>query len=263
MHNRFDSLLKRCKKRKRALMAKRVLLALFGLIFLAGALYVTNSGESIFGVDEREQMSASVILPKESVERELPSKEKPSEPKPQSGGQKSETKAKAESKPGREAVKEKEMVSKKALMPQSEPKSVTKVAKESLGEVVKSDAKAESDSSKNIEKSSIESREMAVLDVKEVTDIDSLVKQYNNSPRYPVALKIAQVYYDEGDFENASLWARKANLLERDDERAWLIYAQSEYALGREERAKRILQLYLDYKESPKARSLLITWSKD
>ncbi|MCF6201786.1 MAG: CDC27 family protein, partial [Hydrogenimonas sp.] len=121
--------------------------------------------------------------------------------------------------------------------------------------------KSETKSSITSKEEPAKGRKETVLQVKEVSDMDALLEQYKNSPRYSVALKIAQLYFDDGDFEKASLWARKANLLDRDDERAWLIYAQSEYALGREKRAERILRLYLDYKDSPKARSLLMTWS--
>jgi tetratricopeptide (TPR) repeat protein len=102
-----------------------------------------------------------------------------------------------------------------------------------------------------------------VLEVKEVQDLDALVRQYEKYPRYVTALKIARLYYEKKDYENAALWARKANLIDRDDEEAWVLYAKSEYALGNRERAKRILRLYLDYRDSVKARTLLLSWGKE
>ena len=102
-----------------------------------------------------------------------------------------------------------------------------------------------------------------LLQVKEVTDIDALERRYEKYPRYATALKIARLWYERKAYDKASLWARRANALDRDDERAWILYAKSEYALGRRERAIRILKLYLDYRESPRARSLLLGWSKE
>jgi len=101
-----------------------------------------------------------------------------------------------------------------------------------------------------------------VVQVRDVTDASALKRQFEKYPRYATALKIARLYYEKGDYEAASLWAKKANLLDRDDEAAWILYAKSEYALGREERAKRILAIFLDYKDSARARTLLMGWSK-
>ncbi len=101
-----------------------------------------------------------------------------------------------------------------------------------------------------------------VLEVKSVTDLDALVKQFEKSPRYATALQIAKIHFERGDYEAASAWARRANRIDRDDEKAWILYAQAEYALGRKERAKRILRLYLDYRDSAEAKALLMGWSK-
>jgi len=102
-----------------------------------------------------------------------------------------------------------------------------------------------------------------VLQIREVQDLDALIRQYEKFPRYATALKIANLYFEKEDYENAALWARKANLIDRDDEEAWVLYAKSEYALGNRDRARRILRLYLDYRDSVKARTLLLSWSRD
>jgi tetratricopeptide (TPR) repeat protein len=102
-----------------------------------------------------------------------------------------------------------------------------------------------------------------LLQVRDVTDVAALEKQFEKSPRYATALKIGKLYYDQKRYEKASEWARKANLIDRDDEAAWILYAKSEYALGHKERAKRILKLFLEYKDSIRARTLLISWSKE
>ncbi len=261
MHNRFESLLHRYKLRRRKIIAKRIaaisLLALFG----GGAAYLTwYDGAFLNGGWKGQSSETSSVTTVQSTAESVRAKPALKEVHPKTEAA-AEPKRQIEKKSSATVLKEKKIALQKSE--KSEPKEIKK---EVIKEVVKPEAKANKDEQAALLKPEVEKKEAkpkVMLEVREVTDIDALLEQYANSPRYSVALKIARKYYDEGDFENASLWARKANILDRDDERAWIIYAQSEYALGREERAKRILRLFLDYKDSAKARSLLMTWGRE
>ncbi len=101
----------------------------------------------------------------------------------------------------------------------------------------------------------------ARIRVREVQDPEALAERFGKYPDYETALRIARIYKERKKYAEAAAWAKKANLLDRDDERAWILYAEAEHAMGHKERAKRILKLFLDYKESKRARTLLVEWS--
>ncbi len=272
MHSRFDSLLRRCKARKRKTLLKRIGIFTALLLFAAGAAYIAGSGVSLFGIGEKPIEQASF---QKSGHQPLPEvKGAAAEPKQVSKAPKSRQEAfetpkaepKAEPKPEpiskpKAPVLAESISQKKIQTPKKRSESVATAEAKKLPEPENEKPKEQIVETAE-QKRGVEAKPKVVLEVKEVTDLDALMERYGNSPRYSTALKIAEAYYEKGDFDNASLWAKKANLLDRDDERAWIIYAESEYALGREERAKRILRLFLDYKDSVKARSLLMTWSR-
>jgi len=260
MHSRFESLLRRCRSRRRKIIAKRTAAVSLLLVLGGVAAYLTWYDGTLLSGPKDRNMEVSSVTAVGSVPESVRAKPvlKDARPKTEVAA---EPKVQAEKSGGEMVTKEE----KSAL--QNGGKSERKeIKKEAAKAAVKAEAKADRDEQAAPLKPEVDKKEAkpkVVLEVREVTDIDALLERYANSPRYSVALKIARKYFDEGDFENASLWARRANVLDRDDERAWIIYAQSEYALGREERAKRILRLYLDYKDSAKARSLLMTWGRE
>jgi tetratricopeptide (TPR) repeat protein len=92
-------------------------------------------------------------------------------------------------------------------------------------------------------------------------DLAALKLKFDQFVGYETALQIAEILYGRKVYDEASQWARRANMIDRDDERAWILYAKSEYAMGHKERAMRILTIFLDYKESKAARGLLAQWS--
>ena len=101
-----------------------------------------------------------------------------------------------------------------------------------------------------------------IIKVRSIESVETLRQRFERFPKYETALRIARLYYEKKQFDEASRWARQANALNRDDEKAWILYAEAEYAMGNRERAERILRLFLDYKDSSAARALLSRWSK-
>lgn len=92
--------------------------------------------------------------------------------------------------------------------------------------------------------------------------IDGMIAYYEKNKKYSLAIEIAQYYYDNNLYSKSLLWAKKANLLDRDDEKAWIIYAQSEYAQNNHKRAIKILKLYLTNAISNEAKEQLIIWTQ-
>ena len=94
----------------------------------------------------------------------------------------------------------------------------------------------------------------------EAVDMEELQKLYAQRHSYDLALKIARLAYQKGAYKEALAWAKKANKLDRTKEGAWILYAKSLYALGKKRQAKQLLRVYLDYRDSAKAKKLLSEW---
>lgn len=90
-----------------------------------------------------------------------------------------------------------------------------------------------------------------------------LIQAFNTAPNYDTALRLANDFYAQNDFDNAALWAKKANQLNREAEEAWLLYAKSYYAQGKKSEAISVLELYLNYKDSRVASKLLRSWKQN
>ncbi len=100
------------------------------------------------------------------------------------------------------------------------------------------------------------------MSLKQVTSVEEMQRLYHKEPRYEQALKIAQTYYNDARYFQASLWAKKANILDRERDGAWILYAKSEYAKGHRQRAIEILKLYLANAHSNEGDALLRHWMK-
>jgi len=98
--------------------------------------------------------------------------------------------------------------------------------------------------------------------VKRLNSTNDMLKLYKQENKYSLAIKIAQNYYDSKQYAKSLLWAKKANLLNRDDSKAWILYAKSEYAQKNHKRAIKILRLYLTNSISIEAEELLLIWNQ-
>lgn len=117
---------------------------------------------------------------------------------------------------------------------------------------------------KKVEKPKVEKPKFKPLkmSVKKVTDIEEMIGLYNKEKNYNLAIKISKAYFKKKKYTKSMLWAKKANILNRKDEKAWILYAKSEYARGNSKRAIEILKLYLANTSSSNARTLLLNWSE-
>ncbi|WP_300361135.1 hypothetical protein [Hydrogenimonas sp.] len=294
MHNRFEELQRRCKQRRRKMFLKWSAAFAVVIVIAAGAVFYRQGGFLVepAGVTPTAAKPATVAPEPAAAECEAaasaPSQKRatPEKPAVKSSGsapvaEKEAQTVRKKTVPKRvEKSAEKKRISAAGVTEKSAPAGrAPKSVKKSVPPKPKP-AKKRAETKKPMQRPKAESVPgespaqksgalttkkpiKPVLEVKEVQDLDALIRQYEKYPRYVTALKIANLYYEKKDYENAALWARKANLIDRDDEDAWVLYAKSEYALGNRERAKRILRLYLDYRDSVKARTLLLSWSRE
>ena len=98
-----------------------------------------------------------------------------------------------------------------------------------------------------------------VISAKEFSLIE-LQRLFSQRQSYDLAIQIARSYVDKKRYQEALYWAKKANALNREKEEAWILYAKSLKEMGQAQRARQILRVYLDYKESDKAQKLLKEW---
>jgi len=263
MHDSFESLLKRCKAYRRKKMLKRVSIVLSILIFLFAALFWLYEFSDILSsnepmqirklkeprekiVEQKPTITKEVIIqkvaPVEVIKEEVLIEKKVSE------------------KPIRKDVSYNLDVDESYLFEhvkkelKGEPKKVLKTpAKKIIIPIKKKTLQTpkQKPSKKNLS-----------ISTKKLIGVEDLYKQYKKNPHYDLALKISQAYYDEKKFSKASLWAKKANMLDKESDSAWIMYAKSEYARGNQDQAKEILQLYLGNKNSKDAEMLLMTWNQ-
>ena len=100
------------------------------------------------------------------------------------------------------------------------------------------------------------------ISTKKLESTKDMITLYNKENDYDLALKIAQRYYKSKKYSTALLWTKKANILNKKADGAWILYAKSEYAKGNYKRAIEILNLYLANANSKEGESLLITWTQ-
>lgn len=100
------------------------------------------------------------------------------------------------------------------------------------------------------------------LSLKNINSIDAMLQIFHKRPSYDLAIKIAEKYYESQKYDASKRWSKKANMLNKKDVASWILYAKSEYALGRHKRAKEILRLYLANKKSTDASMVLNSWEK-
>ncbi len=96
--------------------------------------------------------------------------------------------------------------------------------------------------------------------VNEDKPLEEWEQKYNKKKSYAIAIYISKQYYADENFKKAGIWAKRANQLDRNKEDAWLLYAKSVFALGDKEKAKKILNIFLEYKDSAKTEMLLSEW---
>lgn len=94
-------------------------------------------------------------------------------------------------------------------------------------------------------------------------DIHELEERFKNNSNPNLGLYIARYYYDHGNYTESYNYALKTNAINNTMEESWLIFAKSLVKLGKEDQAKKTLQLYISNSNSQSAKNYLDTLSKE
>jgi tetratricopeptide (TPR) repeat protein len=229
MHNDFSTLEKKCKRYR----VKKFLKIALGVVLLV--VGVSGAGFYAFSTSvasEEPLQAAPVVSPKKEL--------------PKSIEVATQTQQKKEQKSPKDTPYTMQINSNREL--QTPPKTKT-VIKE----------KPPKQKKLKIKKSSIKNTHFDVS-VKKYDTLKHMQEMYKKEKKYSLALKIGEEYYAQKNYSKALQWSKEANILNHKEEGAWLLYAKSEYAKGNEERAIKLLRLYLGNAHSLEVESLLSEW---
>lgn len=93
-------------------------------------------------------------------------------------------------------------------------------------------------------------------------DIHEIEDRFKNTSSPNLGVYIAKYHYDHGNYSEAYNYALKTNAINNSIEDNWLIFAKSLVKLGKEEQAKKTLQLYISNSNSQAAKNYLDTLDK-
>lgn len=93
-------------------------------------------------------------------------------------------------------------------------------------------------------------------------DIHELEDRFKDNSNPNLGVYIAKYHYDHGNYSEAYNYALKTNSINNSMDDNWLIFAKSLVKLGKEEQAKKTLQLYISNSNSQAAKNYLDSLSK-
>lgn len=94
-------------------------------------------------------------------------------------------------------------------------------------------------------------------------DIHELEERFKNNSNPNLGLYIARYHYDHGNYTESYNYALKTNAINSTIEESWLIFTKSLVKLGKEDQAKKTLQLYISNSNSQNAKNYLDTLGKE
>ena len=99
-------------------------------------------------------------------------------------------------------------------------------------------------------------RDDAAFDIHEIED------RFKDNSNPNLGVYIAKYHYDHGNYSEAYNYALKTNSINNSIDDSWLIFAKSLVKLGKEEQAKKTLQLYISNSNSQAAKNYLDSLTK-
>ena len=118
------------------------------------------------------------------------------------------------------------------------PKKTNDVVRKKPAFKIKSNIKKENKES-NYHKNSIK-----IIEKK--ADIKTLIRQYNLSPNYDLAIEIAKYFYKQNNLKEAQKWVLNANNLDATKPDSWLLFSDILLKEGKKDKAKKVLSVYID-----------------
>jgi len=105
----------------------------------------------------------------------------------------------------------------------------------------------------------VKKRKQHLVISKKVT-LEELEKLFDERKSYQLAIRISEIYFEKGLYKDAYKWAKTANKIDRENDKAWILLAKSKYQQGYKESAKKVLKFYLNYYYSNDVLNLLKKW---
>lgn len=94
-------------------------------------------------------------------------------------------------------------------------------------------------------------------------DIHELEDRFKNNSNPNLGLYIARYHYDHANYTESYNYALKTNSINATMDESWLIFAKSLVKLGKEDQARKTLQLYISNSNSQNAKNYLDTLNKE
>lgn len=94
-------------------------------------------------------------------------------------------------------------------------------------------------------------------------DIHEVENRFKENSNPNLGVYLAKYHYDHGNYSEAYNYALKTNSINNNIEDSWLIFSKSLVKLGKEEQAKKTLQLYISNSNSQNAKNYLDSLNKE
>jgi len=115
---------------------------------------------------------------------------------------------------------------------------------------------------KIIKKSLIEKKPIFNMSIKNTNKETILLKNYQILKQYKTAIKLAEYYFGQKQYEKAVYWSKKASKINTTAFKPWIIYAKSKYIMGKKEEAIHSLETFLNFSYSREVADLLHSYLK-
>jgi len=98
--------------------------------------------------------------------------------------------------------------------------------------------------------------------IKENKKIEKPIIQHKNilqneTISFDKAIKLAELYYNNADYQNSIKWCKIASKIDNSDAKVWKLYALNLEKIGQKQKAIKVLKTYLEYKDSLDLKYLL------
>jgi len=269
MHNSFETLQKKCQRYHRKQLSKKLLLpsVILAAVVAGGYFYLDSLGQqaSVAVTPKTEvptptKQPIAVSKPKVVQKKEIPAVIVATKPTPQKVEQ--QPKVKPKDVPYNLHVDSSYIPKHKVTQTKERPKPKVVVKKERSQPKKQQVSHTPPPQVVTIKKEVTPAQNNLAMSTKKFHSTDEMIQRFDNEQKYDLALKISQEFYDQEQYLKASLWAKKANVLDHQADGAWIMYAKSEYARGHKKRAIEILRLYLANANSTEGDALLLNWTQ-
>lgn len=116
------------------------------------------------------------------------------------------------------------------------------------------DLASENDTNQKHEKVKLD---IQMIDVADAKAFDVVEKRFYENGDVDDAMFLARSYFANKNYQKAEYWALQANKTNESLEEAWLLFSESKYHLGKKQEAVKVLESYLEKKDSLQAKQLL------